>query len=77
MVILRESADLVLKLLSILFMAVLSVVVIYSLWEMYMHEPEIFSVFELIICGALIFLSSACALLRYWLNFDIDDDEGC
>ncbi len=77
MVILRESADLVLKLLSVIFITGLSAVVSYSMWEMYMQKPEIFSVLDLVVCGALIVLSVVCVLLRNWLNFDINEEESC
>lgn len=77
MVILRESVDLVLKLLSVIFITGLSAVFSYSMWEMYMQKPEIFSVLDLVFCGALIVLSVVCVLLRNWLNFDINEEEGC
>lgn len=77
MVILRESADLVLKLLSMMFITVLGAVVSYSVWEMYIQKPEIFSVLDQVICVILILLSVVCFLLRYWLDFNIDEDEGC
>lgn len=77
MVILRESVDLVLKLLSVIFITGLSAVVSYSMWEMYMQKPEIFSVLDLVVCGALIALSVVCVLLRNWLNFDINEEESC
>ncbi len=76
MVILRESADPVLKLLSVIFITGLSwVASYYSMWEMYIQKPEIFSVLDLVVCGALIVLSVVCVLLRNWLNFDINEEE--